>query len=176
MKKIVSLAILAAGVLLCGCTGNTYSKLLKKEKKLISNYIDRNDIHTTGSEPEEYGEKDYYEVNGYDNLYFHLSEAGKGDSVIEGDVVLLRYRKYTLTAYADTISMWTTEELGYPIEFKLGDMNNPKACTAWHKAVQLMKYSGAEAKIICPSKLGFVEDNASVTPYGYDIKFTIKRY
>ena len=34
----------------------------------------------------------------------------------------------------------------------------------------------AIGKIICPSKLGFTDQNNNVIPYGYDMKIQIKRF
>ena len=64
---------------LTGCTGNTYSHLRNQEDKLIANYISRNNLNILRTEPANdyvWGEKDYYKVVGYDNLYFHLISRG----------------------------------------------------------------------------------------------------
>ena len=174
--------------LFTGCTSNSYSSDLKKEKKLIADYIAREGINVVYEEPADdaWGEKDYYQVNGYDYLYYHLTKRGtpyhindKGDtirtdSVIATETVVMRYRKYTLDINADTADFWTTLNSAYPTEFTyLTDFTT--APTAWHVAVGLMKYSDSECKIICPSKLGFTEDGNTVTPYGYDLKMKIKR-
>jgi hypothetical protein len=50
------------------------------------------------------------------------------------------------------------------------------ACTGWQVALKYMKYTDSQCKIICPSKMGFSEENSAVTPYGYDLKIKIKRY
>ena len=180
--------LLAGGVLLAACSANSYSSDLKAEKKLIADYIAREGINVVYEMPEDgaWGEKDYYQVNGYDYLYFHLTKRGapyhlneqgdtiRTDSVIATENVVMRYRKYTLEINADTADFWTTLNSAYPLEFTyLTDYIT--APTAWHVAVGLMKYSDSECKIICPSKLGFTEDGNTVTPYGYDLKMKIKR-
>jgi hypothetical protein len=160
------------------CSSNTYARQLAAEKKLIEEYIQRNNINVLYTEPEVWGEKDYYKVENYDNLYFHLVSKGTTDTVpIEAaDRVIARYKKYTLEEYSDTISYWGTDDGGYPISFAYADMSSKSACTAWHAAITQMKFSGSTCKIICPSKLGFDEDKNSVTPYGYTLTFRIRRF
>lgn len=165
-----------------GCKGNTYSKLLDKEKKVIANYVSRMGIRVLKSEPvvkqgEKWNDNDYIELPSYDRLYFHLSTPvdSTRDTLIVGDAVNVRYRKYTLDEYGDTISCWTTDDSGEPVTFVLGNTGDARSCAAWHLAIQQMKYSGAECKIICPSTAGFTEDNSSVTPYGYDLRVTKRR-
>lgn len=177
MKKF--LILIGVLGLVYACNYGTYADSLESEKKLISNFIKRQQIHVLKDEPQrdQWGEKDYWKVDGYDNLYFHLTNAGdtNGDTVKLNDVILVRYIKYTLDAVADTASYWTTLEAPNPTEVKYGSVSE-NSCTAWHVAIEKMRYSGAECKIICPSKLGFSDDNTSVTPYGYDIKIVIKKY
>jgi hypothetical protein len=166
-------------VALCGCKGNTYSKLIKKEKKKIENYMSREGIRVLGEAPdvkhgEKWGEKDYIALEGYDNLYFHLSSAIDTNAVrlIAGDKVNVRYRKYGMDAYTDTISYWTTDDGGEPISLIVGDVPGVNSCQAWRLAILRMGRSGYECRIICPSTAGFSDDNASVTPYVYDLKIS----
>ncbi len=189
MKKIIYFIGLAAITALYGCSSNSYSSDLKKEKQLIEDYIARNGFNIIDELPADdvvWGEKDYYQVAGYDYLYFHLVHRGKpfhinadgdtirSDSVIASETVVMRYRKYTLEVNADTADYMTTLNSAYPLEFTyLTDYTT--APVAWHVAVGLMKYSDSECKIICPSKRGFTEDGNTVTPYGYDLKMKIKR-
>ena len=177
MKKI--LILISVLGLVYACNYGTYADSLKAEKKLISNFITRQQIHVINNEPQrdQWGEKDYLKVDGYDDFYFHLVNGGdtEGDTVKVNDVVIVRYIKYTLDAVADTADYLTTLTEPHPTEIKFGSVSE-NSCTAWHVAIQKMRYSGAECKIICPSKLGFTADNTSVTPYGYDIKIVIKKY
>lgn len=179
-RTIIPLLLLAASVLLAGvsCTSSSaYSTQLKNEKKLIADYIKRNNIVVIYEQPKpgEWKDNEYLELDDY--CYFHLTQMGDTttDSLDLGDIVELRYRKYTLDVNPDTVSYWTTNEASSPIEFRLGS-SNTYACTGWLLALNVMNYSGAEGKLICPSKLGFSEDANSVTPYGYDIKFRIRRF
>ena len=139
--------------------------------------IKRQGIQVVTEEPTEWGENVYWKVPDYDNYYFHLVNAGDTTTAeLEAkEKVLLRYRQYTLEAYADTISYWTTLDSPYPIELQYM-VQSDASCSGWQIALQYMKHSGAECKIICPSKLGFTEQNSSVTPYGYDMKIQIKRF
>lgn len=181
--------LLLGGCIFASCSSNSYSSDLKAEKKLIADYIAREGIHVIYELPKndaDWGEKDYYQVNGHDYLYFHLTHRGspyhvneagdtiRTDSIIATETVVMRFKKYTLTLNADTADYWTTLDSAYPLEFTyLTDYTT--APQAWHIAVGLMKYSDSECKIICPSKLGFTEDGNKVIPYGYDLKMKIKR-
>jgi len=181
MKKcFFYIAVLAAVVsgTMTSCSSNTYARQLSAEKKLIEEYIKRNGINVIYNEPESWGEKDYLKVEGYDNLYFHLVERGTTDTVDvkAADRVLVRYKKYTLDEYSDTISYWGTDDGGYPISFTYADTYDKSACTAWHAAITLMKRSGSTCQIICPSKLGFDADKNNVTPYAYTLTFKIRRF
>lgn len=178
MKKIALSALLLSIVfILVGCNNNTYSDDLKEEQKLIENFIQRQGIQVVTEEPTEWKENVYWKLPDYDNYYFHLVNPGDTASAeLEAkDKVLLRYRQYTLEAYADTISNWTTLDNPNPVELQYM-VSSSSSCTGWQIALQYMKHSDAECKIICPSKLGFSDQNSSVIPYGYDMKIKIKRF
>ena len=178
MKKIsLSALLLSIVFILVGCNNNTYSDDLKEEQKLIENFIQRQGIQVVTEEPTEWKENVYWKLPDYDNYYFHLVNPGDTTSAeLEAkDKVLLRYRQYTLEAYADTISNWTTLDNPNPVELQYM-VSSSSSCTGWQIALQYMKHSDAECKIICPSKLGFSDQNSSVIPYGYDMKIKIKRF
>ena len=177
--KTYSIYFLFFIALLCSCKGNTYSKQIKKENKKIENYLSREGIRVLGSEPEvaqgeRWGEKDFIALEGYDNLYYHLSSPvdTNAAALIAGDRINVRYRRYGLDAYTDTVSYWTTDDAGEPITLIVGDASATNSCAAWRLAIIRMGRSGYECRIICPSTAGFTEDNASVTPYVYDLKVT----
>ncbi len=158
------------------CSENTYASDLQEEKDLMADYIKRNQLNILDTIPTVWGEKDYVEIDDY--LYFHLSYVGDSashDSIETGDEINLRYIRYTLDVVADTVSYWTTAEAPTPITFRYG-VSSAAVCSGWLKALPYMKYSGSIAKIICPSKMGFSEEQSSVTPYGYDLKIQIKKY
>ena len=178
MKQFtISALLLSIVFVLIGCNNNTYSDDLKEEQQLIENFIQRQGIQVVTEEPTEWGDNVYWKLPDYDNYYFHLVQQGDTASAeLEAkDKVLLRYRQYTLEAYADTISYWTTLDSPNPVELQYM-VSSQASCTGWQLALQYMKYSGAECKIICPSKLGFTDQNSNVIPFGYDMKIQIKRF
>lgn len=183
--------LLGIALWLTGCSGNTYSRLRNQEDKLIANYISRNNLNILRTEPANdyvWGEKDYYKVVGYDNLYFHL--ISRGDSVridstsgvrdtldLTIDVganIVTRYKKFQLLENADTMSYWTTQDQAYPLEFRYGDLSSCDA-EGWHVAVRLMKYPDSMCEILVPSKQGFSAEQTSVTPYMYILKIKVKQ-
>ncbi len=177
MKKILYiLLIVVVSLLVVSCATNSYAKSLEEEKELVADYIKRNNIKVIDTIPTVWEENIYVEIDDY--LYFHLSNPGdtaSNDSIELGMGVNLRYRRYTLDVYADTVSYWTTMEAPNPISFRYGTQSN-QTCTGWLKALPYMKYNNAEAKIICPSKMGFSEEQSTVTPYGYDLKIQLKNF
>lgn len=155
----------------------TYAELLKDEKKIIEDYIKRNNILVVTTFPADDDWDNKY-VKTSSGLYFHLVNPGdtsaNADTVAQNDLVIVRYIQYTLTVPADTISKWNTIDYPYPFTFNYLDYN--QACIAFHEAVSYMKRNDSEAKIIVPSKIGFSEYMNSVTPLGYDLKIRIQKY
>lgn len=179
------------GLLLAtGCEQNSYSAQREKEDKLIANYISRMGIQVLEEWPGDdyvWGEKDYYRVAGYDDLYFHLVSRGdsvyvsasgdtvKIDKLSGGETILMRYKEYELTDDSDTTSTWNTNDSPYPSEFKYdGYGDNSTSCVGWQVAIGLMGYSDSECKVIVPSKQGFSAAVQAVKPYGYDLKMKVK--
>ena len=190
MRKcnIILLLSVVVAMVCAGCSSNTYSRLRAEEDKIIDNYLSRNNIKVLTKLPEDdkWGEKDYYKVPGYDDLYFHL--ISRGDSVwvdpvtndttdldiIANDLIVVRYKQFELKENADTLSYWTTLDKAYPYEFHYRNTSDCEA-VAWHEAVRLMEYPDSQCEIIVPSKQGFNADQMSVTPYGYIMKIKVKR-
>ena len=190
MKKIQFCLIGLLILMAYGCKSNIYSEQLKKERELIENYISRQGIIVVDTLPDygQWGDKVYYRVPEADNFYFHLVEMGDttyvqpGDSVCKEnaelqakETVLLRYKRYTLTEQPDSLFYWTTMDGQDPIKLEYM-VSSESSCNGWQIALKYMKYHDSQCKIICPSKQGFSEENATVTPYGYDLKIKIKRY
>lgn len=191
MNRNIICGLLGLVLVFTACNSNTYSRLRDQENKLIANYISRNGLEIVKEEPDinhVWGEKEYYQVKGVDNFYFHL--ISRGDSVrldsisptqidtvdqtiISNDLIVARYKKFALTENADTISYWTTLDQAFPIEFHYLNTSECE-CTAWHYAVRLMKYPDSQCEIIVPSKLGFSAEQNSVTPYVYILKIKVK--
>ncbi|MBO5012979.1 MAG: DUF4827 family protein [Paludibacteraceae bacterium] len=177
MKKISIYILLFMGVALASCNNNTYSNALKEEQKLIENFIARQGIKVVTEKPTEWGDKVYWKVPDKDNYYFHLVEMGDTTKpALEAkDKVNLRYIQYTLDAYADTTRFWNSEDQPKPTELQYL-VYTESTCEGWQIALEHMQYTGAQCKIICPSKLGFTNQNSNVIPYGYDMKIQIKRF
>lgn len=192
MRKNILYLVMTVLCVATGCNNNTYSNLRNKEDKLIANYISRNGLVILTEEPAAdyvWGEKEYYKVQGYDNFYFHLISRGdsvyidsisptKQDtvdlSIVLNDVIIARYKQFALTENADTLSYWTTLEQAYPYEFHYGNTSECE-CVAWHLAVKMMKFPDSQCEIIVPSKLGFSNEQSTVTPYVYILKIKVKQ-
>lgn len=192
MKRNIVYLLMAIVAVTTACNNNTYSNLRDKEDKLIANYISRNGLTILDEEPDEdhvWAEKEYYKVKGYDNFYFHLMHRGDSiyvDSIsptrmdttdltiVTNDVIIARYKRFALTENADTLSYWTTLDQAYPYEFHYGNTSDCE-CVAWHVAVMLMKYPDSQCEIIVPSKLGFSDEQSTVTPYVYILKIKVKQ-
>ena len=199
MKRVIICLLIGLPILFISCAGNTYSALRQQEARLIANYLSRNALNVLTADPDidyVWGEKDYYKVPGYDNLYFHL--ISRGDStrvdsisptvndtvdltIIRNDVIIARYKKFALTEGADTLSYWTTLDQAYPYEFIYAVTSGTSSgytqiceSVGWHVAVGLMKYPESSCEVIVPSKLGFMNDETSVTPYVYILKIKVK--
>lgn len=177
MKRLIyyiSFAFLAI-VSISSCNDTTYAKELKLEKILIDEFIKRDTINVIKGTPTDttiWGEKDYYLLD--DGLYFHLVNRGIGDEVVAAnDIVVPRFRQYTLKVVSDTINNWTTIDFSHPSDFVYGDLT--QSCTAFHEAASLMKRNESEAKIIVPSKIGFKDNWTPATPMGYDLKIKIQK-
>lgn len=192
MKKILFVCVCLCGLLaLHGCDQQkSYSEQRKQENKLIENYIKRMGINVLDTLPADdyvWGEKDYYRVAGYDDLYFHLEKRGDSirvsnsgdttriDKVSGGETIIMRYKEYELTENTDTTSNWTTNDSPYPIEFKYdGYGDKTLSCVGWQVAVGLMGYPESVCKVIVPSKQGFSAAVNAVKPYGYDLYMRVK--
>lgn len=191
MKKSIFCLCIGMALVAISCSSNTYSRLRDQEDRLIANYISRNGLKILSEEPQAdhiWDEKEYYKVSGYDNLYYH--QIVRGDSVridstdaavdtvdltIDPNaLIVLRYKKFGLTENADTLSYWTTLDQAYPVEFHYGNTSECE-CVAWHLAIKLMKYPDSQCEIIVPSKLGFSDEQTSVTPYVYILKIKVKQ-
>ncbi len=175
--KLTFLFILALAAFNISCNNQqSYGNELQAEKKLIEDYIKRNNIVIVKIEPliNEWGENDYYEIDDY--LYYHLVDPGDTTSapLAYGDNISLRYRRYTLNEYSDTLSAWTTSDSASPVEFRMGTSSS-KTCEGWLQAVGYMMYNNAQCRIICPSKLGFSDATNSVIPYVYDLKIKVRK-
>ena len=155
---------------LISCESSTsYSKELEAEEKLIEAWLERNNITLLDQFPDDslFAENEMYHYT--DGIYYQLLEKGTGEDMVDGDVIILRYRSSTLDVNPIVEDYWTTEDRPYPNEIVYGSTTN--SCDGWDKAFELMKKHGAHARIIVPSKLGF--DDSVVVPYLYEMKIKV---
>lgn len=175
MKQISFLIVLSffSALIFTSCDDTTFAKELKIEKKIIEDYVKRNNINVITSAPADnaWGANDFILTES--GLYFHLSKAGAGDDVETSNKIVPRYIQYTLVEPSDTLKKWTTTDFLYPEEFIYG--NTTQSCPAFHEAVSYMKKNGSEAKIIVPSKIGFQANWTPATPMGYLLKIQIQK-
>ncbi|NDP19691.1 MAG: DUF4827 domain-containing protein [Paludibacter sp.] len=176
MKRLIyyiSCAFIAF-IFFSSCNDTTYAKELKLEKMLIDDYIKRNHIKVLNVRPanSEWKDNDYYLTP--DGLYFHLVDSGIGKDILEtSDVIVPRYKQYTLNIDSVTISNWTTIDFPITQDFVFGDYT--QSCTAFQEAVSFMKRNESVAKIIVPSKIGFKAYWTPATPMRYDLKIKIQK-
>lgn len=175
MKKIQLILVGLILLVAYGCNSNIYSEQLKKERKLIESYIARHGLIIVDTLPaaDQWEENIYYRVPEGDNCYFHMVALGDTTfpEIEKEDKVLLRFKRYTLDEYPDTLSNWGTMDSADPIKLEYM-VNSETSCTGWQVALKYMKYPYSQCKIIVPSKMGFSEENSTVTPYGYELKRT----
>ncbi|ADQ78325.1 hypothetical protein Palpr_0163 [Paludibacter propionicigenes WB4] len=182
MKRISYLFFLAflTSLLATSCSDTkTYAELLKEEKNLIDAYVKRNNIEVVSTFPANTA----WNNNGRDvyvltksGLYFHMVNAGdlsSNDTLMLKNIVVPRYKEYTLSVASDTISNWSTIDYADPSSFTYGDLT--LSCKAFHEAASYMKRNESIAKIIVPSSIGFNADLLTVTPKAFDLKIKIQR-
>jgi len=183
MKRISYLffLIFLASIFASSCSSTkTYSQLLNEEKDLMDGFIKRNNILVISGTPSE---NTTWVKNGQDvyiltstGLYFHMINTGDtvpNDTLEYKNMVVPRFKQYTLGVPSDTISNWTTIDFPYPSDFIYGDLT--QSCKAFQEAASYLKRNNSEAKLIVPSKIGFNADMMSVTPYGYDLKIKFQK-
>ena len=178
MKRISYLLLLSVilSLVISSCSNSkTYADQLNDEKILIADYIKRNNIKVISEFPADsvFANNEY--VLTKSGLYFRFENRGNlADPVIQlKDIVVPRYKQYTLDLVPDTLSDWSTIDYPYPNIFTYGDQT--QSCLGFQEAVLYMKRNDTEAKIIVPSKLGFSDNLTSVTPMGYDLKIKIQK-
>lgn len=182
MKRISYLFLLAflTSLLVSSCSNTkTYAELLNDEKALIKAYLSRNNIEVVSTFPTDTpwvkNGKNVYVLTS-SGLYFHMVNPGNttsNDTIVLKNLIVPRFKQYTLGVIADTISNWTTIDYAYPSTFIYGDLT--ESCKAFHEAVSYMKRNETEALLIVPSSIGFNTELTSVTPMAYDLKIKFQR-
>ena len=123
----LSIIIIPGG---CKDRDSVYSVQRKAEKKLIEEYIKRENIKVLDAFPADNQFADNEFVRTESGLYFQLVDAGTGtDTVAYNDKVIIRYKRWQLSAYSDTTSYWTTDESAYPLTFQYG-ISSDASCEA----------------------------------------------
>ena len=92
MKRIITPVLLLAAMVLavsCNTSETAYANQLKKEKKLIAAYIERNNIKIIYEEPayDKWKPNEYLELDDY--CYFNLTQMG--DTTTEGSICYSPY-------------------------------------------------------------------------------------
>ncbi len=184
MKRISYLLLMTILVSLITSSCNntkTYAEQLNDEKILIADYIKRNKIQVVKTYPADsvWTDKDgndIYYLTPASGLYIHMINYGdlkSSDTLALKDIVVPRYKQYTLGLDSVIISNWSTIDFPRPNVFVYGDL--AQTCQAFQEAASYLKRNDTEAKLIVPSKLGFNDNLTSVTPLGYDLKIKIQK-
>ncbi|NDV81176.1 DUF4827 domain-containing protein [Bacteroides sp. 51] len=194
MKKLVSLFLLmlTCGLAFQACSDSkTYAEMLEEEKDAINNFIKTNKIKViSASEFEKNDNKTNVDENEYvqfsNGVYMQIVNYGTGkDSIKSRDVITVRFVEYdiltedtTLTNYA-----WPTwlDVFDYTIsgttaygQFRQGGLmyynyQSSQVPEGWLVPLQYIK-SGAEVKLIVPSKVGHTNAMQYVYPFYYHLR------
>ena len=171
---VLAAAVVSMGALTsCDRDVRIYAKELKAERLLVEDYIERNGLRIVEPMPSEAAflqdPKLYYHSTS--GLYYRLEKSGRTDldSLQLGDklTVEMRYLEYTLTEQSDTADYWSPEVYLSWQKFTYGSSTSSLP-EGFLEAVNYMRRTESEAKLIVTSKLGF--DPSVVTPYGYHVK------
>lgn len=203
MKKLTLqlFCLLAIGLASQSCTDTkTYAERLSDEKDAITAFIAKNKFSTISKEQfESQGKKtnaNEYIAFPEDGIYLHIDEAG--DRLAQNnDVLLARFLEInvatgdtTLTNYYDNTSVdqfrySRTDDSKGNILMTYGlfvQEQNQKAYmlsyygsavpSGWLKALRYVGHN-SKVKLIVPSKMGHKTAQQNVTPYFYEIQYTI---
>ncbi len=168
MKKILFSflsGLLVLSMISCDDDTQKYADQLKAQDKLIEEFIQRENIKVLNSFPTTWNANDYVKTES--GLYFHLVEAGEGDTIRTGDNVYIRYKQKTLVENAIEEEYWTTQDAPHPTTLQY---NIDLQCLGWNEAIGYMKRNNAHCKIIVPSTIGFSTAQNNVTPYFFELK------
>lgn len=171
VKMIFRLMIIISGFCLYSCENSAnYSQLLVQEEKNIEAWLADENITIIDEFPADsiFERNEMYHYP--EGIYFQMFDKGEGDTLRNGDQIILRYKQIMLDKNPVEEDYWTTMDRPYPNEeIRFGSTKN--SCQGWQDAFALMKRSGSHARIIVPSKLG--RDDATVVAYVYEMKIKI---
>jgi hypothetical protein len=189
MKQVFAILLtVVLSAILFSCSDQTYANQLKDEENLIKKFLkDKTILKKMPAKDSVWQEDEYLKLD--DGMYYREIAKGdtQGDSLKAGNLVIIRFKSYTLTNPPDTISNWSIVDFIEPPQFVYGAPNY--ACQAWLTAIALMKYQESEAEIIAPSKTGFnsyehgiimqkwgvMDDEQTVTPRRYHLRLTFEK-
>ena len=168
--KFCIVAIVAALSLMSCENSRNYSQLLKQEEENIDKWLSDSSITIISQFPEDsiFARNEIYHYE--DGIYFQLFEKGEGDTLRNGDQIIMRYKQIRLDNVSVEEDYWTTMDRPYPNEeIRYGSLRN--SCEGWQKAFSLMKRHGSYARCIVPSKLG--RNSSDVVAYVYEMKIKV---
>lgn len=167
--KLLSTVMITVTLVSCENSRN-YSQLLEQEERNIESWLASENITIIDEFPADsiFSRNEMYHYT--DGIYFQMFDKGEGDTLRNGDQIIMRYKQIMLDKNPVEESYWDTTDRPYPNEeIRYGSLQN--SCEGWQTAFSLMKRSGAHARIIVPSKLG--RDDTNVVAYVYEMKIKI---
>ncbi len=170
--KTILFGGLVVSLIACESTRN-YSKQLESERKKIDAWFARNgySLETNCPADSAFIVGQWYRLES-DGICFCIDSIGDTARCVKsGDQLNIRYKQSLLDQNALVISYWTTQDSPRPLTVTKGSSSN--SCTGWDDAFGLMRYSGTEAQVIVPSKLGFSDATTAVEPYYYKLSMEI---
>jgi hypothetical protein len=190
MKKIISLLLLTCGLVFQACSDTiTYAEQLEDEKYAINTFIKKKNIKViTAGEFEKKGNETDLVTNEYvqfsNGVYMQIADKGKGDSIKTRDVITVRFVEYDILAEDTTLANYTLPQMldvfDYTVsgttaygQFRQGLLpqwyETTKVPEGWLVPLQFVK-SGANVKLIVPSKVGHDTAMQYVYPFYYDLR------
>jgi hypothetical protein len=174
MKQIFFLSLIAFAVIGTSCNDyETVQEKLRKEKKAIDAYIDRNNIKVIKEYPADgvFGENEYFRTVA--GLYINVVDSGNGRRVTPYvDEVQVRFDAVIdLKTYIsdETSGMYDASHFDFPKEFIYGNTASYRsdkdyfACDGW--AIPLTHVGErATVNLIIPSSLGGSYYNSNFRP------------
>ena len=174
MKKIFFLIIAIFAFIGFSCNEyETMQEKLKKEKKAIDSFIDKNDFVILKEYPKNgvFKEKEYF--RNADGLYIHVVDSGSARRVTPYvDEVQVRFDYYlTIKEYVknDSTGKYLGEYADFPIEFIYGNSASYSrdkyglSCDGWAIPLNYVG-EGAIVDLIVPSSMAGSSYNSSFSP------------
>lgn len=189
MKLLQSLTLGAAALLALGATGcndsKTYAELLDEEASYINSYlanqkvsyeqpVDSNFKYQVGPDAP------YYRLDEDGNLYMQVLNPGtKGNMAKYDDLLYFRFTRYDLRSYSPSTGKFAQQygnenDMGITITSFRFQNFQLKDSSKWGIGIQyplLLLPVDAEVNLIVKSSWGFTDEEASVIPYVYHLRY-----